>query len=32
MAGIKYARFGDYMQATAGGTDSAASSSYGSPT
>jgi len=32
MAGIKYARFGDYMQATAGGTDSAASSSYGTPT
>jgi len=30
MAGIKYAKFGDYMTKTKGGTDSSASSSYGS--
>jgi hypothetical protein len=30
MAGIKYAKFGDYMTKTKGGKDSSASSSYGS--
>ena len=30
--GIRKAKKGAYMQATAGGTDSAASSSYGTPT
>ena len=30
--GIRKAKSGAYMQATAGGTDSAASSSYGTPT